>query len=89
MYQIVVTFNYPGWPEGVKMWFESLECVAGPYKKRSKAEKDLAAQGFRQSQRGGCWSRHPYGDEVFYEARIVKAATGEFVSFRLPAQRFK
>lgn len=74
MYRIIVTCHYPGWPDGVKTWFESLTCVAGPFKKLTRAQKHLRRRGFERRPR--CpftWTVHPHGDEAYYEAKIVRA----------------
>ncbi len=72
MYRIIVTCHYPDWPDGIKIWFESLVCVAGPFKKLAKVQKLLRRRGFEP---GRCypftWTVHPHGDEAYYEAKVV------------------
>lgn len=83
MYRIIVTIHYSDRPQGIKMWFESLVCVAGPFKKLSAVRKLLHRRGFKQGQ---CypftWTVHPNGDEAYYEAKVVCSEIWDKVEVR-------
>ncbi len=87
MYRIIVTCHYPDWPRGIKTWFESLVCVAGPFTKLSRAQKLLRRRGFEKGHAyPRTWTVHPNGDEAYYEAKIVSSDHGDEVGVgKLPA----